>query len=215
MNYTITEEQIKDIALGGGKTKIKEMFPEVFETKLEVGKWYKVIYSGCQIQNKESEKITDGSLVFIVSNNNEDIERHPRFKEHSASILIYEETLLCYGIDGNTKLLTAYKNNFIEATSEEVETALIAEAKKRGFVKGVKFKCPYSRETETLGSRLYYELTGSDQEKFGMCLRDERGTVIYYKGIWSEIIKEKSLSKSEAEELITTLKNDGHEYKIV
>jgi len=39
--YTITEEQIKSIAEGGGKKKIKEMFPEVFETKLEVGKWYK------------------------------------------------------------------------------------------------------------------------------------------------------------------------------
>jgi hypothetical protein len=32
--YTITEEQIKDIALGGGKTKIKEMFPEAFEEEI-------------------------------------------------------------------------------------------------------------------------------------------------------------------------------------
>ncbi|MGL5235223.1 MAG: hypothetical protein ACRC8Z_10805 [Empedobacter falsenii] len=31
--YTITEEQIKDIALGGGKSKIKTMFPEVFKPK--------------------------------------------------------------------------------------------------------------------------------------------------------------------------------------
>jgi|GEM_PF-4426498 len=39
--YTITEEQIMSIAEGGGKKKIKEMFPQVFNTKLEVGKWYK------------------------------------------------------------------------------------------------------------------------------------------------------------------------------
>lgn len=39
--YNITEEQIKDIAQGGGKSKIKQMFPQVFETKLEVGEWYK------------------------------------------------------------------------------------------------------------------------------------------------------------------------------
>lgn len=41
MNYTITKEQIESIAQGGGKKKIKEFFPDVFETKLEVGKWYK------------------------------------------------------------------------------------------------------------------------------------------------------------------------------
>ena len=45
-------------------------------------------------------------------------------------------------------------------------------------------------------------------------LRDERGTVIYYKGIWSEIIKEKILSKAEAEAKLTELSKDGFEYKI-
>ena len=43
--YTITEEQIKSIAEGGGKKKIKEMFPEVFNPKLEVGKWYLIFIS--------------------------------------------------------------------------------------------------------------------------------------------------------------------------
>ena len=40
-NYEITEEQIKQLAKGNAK--VKEWFPEVFETKLEVGKWYKRI----------------------------------------------------------------------------------------------------------------------------------------------------------------------------
>ena len=39
MKYEITEEQIKELAKGNAK--LKTMFPEVFETKLEVGKWYK------------------------------------------------------------------------------------------------------------------------------------------------------------------------------
>lgn len=39
-NYNITEEQIKTI-YSDGCTYVKEWFPEVFETKLEVGKWYK------------------------------------------------------------------------------------------------------------------------------------------------------------------------------
>jgi hypothetical protein len=41
-NYEITEEQIKEIETWGS-SKVKEWFPEVFETKLEVGKWYKSI----------------------------------------------------------------------------------------------------------------------------------------------------------------------------
>jgi hypothetical protein len=43
MNYEITEEQIKQLARENAN--IKEWFPEVFKTKLEVGKWY--WYNGC------------------------------------------------------------------------------------------------------------------------------------------------------------------------
>ena len=35
----ITEEQIKD--LDNGSTTVRELFPQVFETVLEVGEWYK------------------------------------------------------------------------------------------------------------------------------------------------------------------------------
>jgi len=38
MKYEITEEQIKELAKGNAK--VKTMFPEVFETKLEAGKWH-------------------------------------------------------------------------------------------------------------------------------------------------------------------------------
>ena len=51
--YTITEEQIKSIAEGGGKKKIKEMFPEVFNPKLEDQTWY--IYPDGSIQFNEKD----------------------------------------------------------------------------------------------------------------------------------------------------------------
>ena len=51
--YTITEEQIKSIAEGGGKKKIKEMFPEVFNPKLEDKTWY--IYPDGSIQFNEKD----------------------------------------------------------------------------------------------------------------------------------------------------------------
>jgi len=38
-NYEITEEQIKELAKGNAK--VKKWYPEVFETTLEVGRWYK------------------------------------------------------------------------------------------------------------------------------------------------------------------------------
>lgn len=52
MNYEITEEQIKELSEKFGSdnqtllksnltNQLKEWFPEVFEIKLEVGKWYK------------------------------------------------------------------------------------------------------------------------------------------------------------------------------
>ena len=44
MKYEITKEQILSLYMGGGNEgKFKEWFPEVFETVLEVGKWYKLI----------------------------------------------------------------------------------------------------------------------------------------------------------------------------
>ena len=46
--YTITEEQIKELAKWKhGKRLTQEWFPEVFENKLEVGKWYLVDGNKC------------------------------------------------------------------------------------------------------------------------------------------------------------------------
>jgi hypothetical protein len=62
MNYTITEEQIKEIALGNDK--IKEMFPEVFEIKNNT--WY--IYPNGAIQYNEKDGVGYGihTLGYII-----------------------------------------------------------------------------------------------------------------------------------------------------
>jgi len=117
--YNITEEQIKDIALGGGKTKIKEMFPGVFEQKIEVGKWYK------------SE---NGHLYFIESIHPERYINPYQGYGFSASGLYQDSRSL------------AMKQNYRPATSDEVKTALITHAVMTGFDRpGIHFLTPLEK----------------------------------------------------------------------
>lgn len=190
MKYEITKEQLQELAKGNAK--VERWFPEAFETEIEKGKWFNFYWA--------DEPKTVRCILYI---------------DKVVGSKVYFE----YGIDliDNEWLQGDWydKAHILKpAIESEVFEALKKEAVKRGFKIGVQFKCPYTGEVETLGSRLDYELTGTEQKKFGMCLRDNIGTVIYYKGIWSEIIKEKTLSKSEAEAKLNELINDGYDYKI-
>jgi len=60
-NYEITEEQIKELAKGNAK--VKNWFPEVFKTKLEIGKWKKTPANGLYCPK---EKTKDGFLCYGV-----------------------------------------------------------------------------------------------------------------------------------------------------
>lgn len=174
--YTITEEQIKDIAQGGGKKKIKEMFPNVFLKELEVGKWYKY----------------KKGVFFIKSINGFWINVYGTNKDGE-------------WMTDNAK--TTYDSSFKPATNEEVEAALIAEAKRRGFVDGAKYKSPCGKFKRTVVYPLVLTKDGKD-------LKDSHCSMITYRGQWAEIIKEKILSKAEAEAKLTELSKDGFEYKI-
>lgn len=165
-NYTITEEQIKSIALGGGKTKIKEMFPEVFETKLEVGKWYK----SNDILNHifYVTKLFDGKYFYYGFN----------------CVGNYE--------DNDYYLLADFglKNGFTKATPEEVESALIAEAKKRGYKDKKIILLRGSSEGQisrgTIGDDFDYF---PDENKLNIISKVYDYTV-FDNGRWAEIIKE-------------------------
>jgi len=98
----ITKKQI--VALDKQETTVRELFPEVFETKLEVGKWYKSTkHKKLLVYVTELEK--QGSYLFCFG----------------------------YGIDGHGEWshlkkgdkVFWMKEDLITATKEEVETALV------------------------------------------------------------------------------------------
>ena len=107
-SYRITEEQIKE----NQDLTLKEYFKEVFETKLEVGKWYK--------HNRDSDFIMN--ITEVLSN-----------KIKTYGILHNDGWTLNWDIFKDSY----FYNGLIPATKEEVEQALIKEANKRGFKSGV------------------------------------------------------------------------------
>lgn len=95
------------------KLKIEKECPELFENKLEVGKWYK----------EPSDLGNKYRFIFIEKIDNKQI--------------------FGYGFKGDGSWFendSYYSGGFILATEEEVKEALIKEAKKRGFKNGVVFR---------------------------------------------------------------------------
>jgi hypothetical protein len=104
-NYEITEEQIKQ----NSEKTLKELFPEVFETKLEIGKWYKII--------------NGNTLAFICEPKKNEVKSYG-----FSNNIFYDDTLLAtywgymYQVEG-----------WVPATDSEVLEALKNEAIKRGL----------------------------------------------------------------------------------
>ena len=180
--FTITEEQIEELSKWKhGKRLMQEWFPEAFENQLEVGKVYK----------------REGFLIKVCEPDGDKVK--------------------CYGFDDDAEwydnrngichLGYMKEKNMIEATEEEWFEALKKEAERRGFIEGIKFNCPYTGGVETLGNTLDYEFTWHNSEKFGKCLRDNEGYVIFYNGIWSEIVKEETPTQEEIDRVLDYLKN--------
>lgn len=205
MNYTITEEQIKELSKWKhGKRLTQEWFPEVFETKVEVGKWY---------------KRPNGNFLFIKSIKNTGVYGYG-FDVFGYWVNCTDESSLAFICD-----LEILKH-LDKATHEEVESALIAEAKKRGFVEGAKFKSSISengeirtvRESNSFGFIFCFDYnqltTSTSKSEWEDGWSSQSNPTIFKNGIWASIIKEKSLSKSEAEAKLTELINDGNTYKI-
>jgi len=142
--YTLTKEQLKSLT----DPKIKEMFPEVFETVLEVGKWYKYpeVNSLCCVVNPND--------VFNIG----------------FGLNYKREWKNVFSVAGSN---TA---KMYEATPEEIETALNAEANKRGFIKGAYYKCLGSGKTFQVTSEEIYKSEGNER-------------IIFSNGVWAEIVE--------------------------
>ena len=108
----ITEEQIKEAhnaACSQWKQKIEQWFPECLKQKLEAGKWYKHFDSDCK------------EFLFCFNEFGDKNYGFNKVGKWSNKLNVYEK----------------YSNKYIKATTKEVESMLIKEAEKRGFIDGV------------------------------------------------------------------------------
>jgi len=111
----------------------------------------------------------------------------------------YEDNLLKYTItDDGFSLIhkeCEYENEE-KATKEEVETALIAEAKKKGFEEGVEF---IDKDGEKQICKSKIKICDSTRKNsFGLQFGNGNG-LIFYNGIWATIIEKPKFTKEEAE----------------
>jgi hypothetical protein len=157
--------------------KLQEWFPEAFKVDLEVGKWY------YHDKSKSIVNYQGGSTGYGFS----------ALKNWSP---------LNYNISWSFKTLT---HEWRLATTEERESALIEEAKKRGYKKGLLIQDIYNgnsaEDLVNVSSDLFdYESIKAGVNQGKMALRDSDGSIIFYDGVWAEIIK--TFSKEEAEKLL-------------
>ena len=170
-NYTITKEQILELE----KTfltneSLREWFPDAFKKDLEVGKWYTL---------KEDR---GNILVFIKSlNNNTD-----------SYGLTYAGTWFENSSEGWTYIDSP--ENWREATPQEVETALRAEAKKRGFVNGAIGNNSKPNNYNCMNDKLNF--VGIEFDAITNELRannnDSSYWIIFRDGKWATIIPEET-----------------------
>lgn len=157
MEFKITKEFIIEAhkaACSDWKNRIEKEFPEAFPKGLEIGKWY----------------VYDSSLLNFQGLNHKDLILAYGFLEDKS----WMETSNC----GND-----FKE-WKEATHEEVESALIAEAKKRGYKKGV--RCVF-------GAVKNKRIISTNEIKWNPDWTDKGGlsmgmSIIFTDGKWAEIL---------------------------
>jgi len=176
-NYEITEEQIKELAKGNAK--VKNWFPEVFETKLEVGKWY-----------KDNSNSGSKYLVYVS-------EAIGKMNEN--------ESILGYGFSDNAYWAVydcnrkAGSNTIRLATDTEVLEALTNEAKKRGLVEGAYFIEPENCEIYSDEIRKCVGEVKIWNNINTLCFSGSQ-SLIFKNGIWATVVK--TYTKEEAEKVL-------------
>ena len=154
------------------KYQMKDEFPEVFEVKIEVNNWY--------ISTETGNK----TLAFVKELLKNDFIGYgfDAFGDY-------------YNLEGNwTSDLALWR----KATPQEVEEALICEAKKRGFKNG-SYKClSLPKYTHKVKGVYFF-----DKENSRLLIGDTgnyngNNNVVFYNGKWAEIIP--TITKQQAEE---------------
>jgi len=170
--FTLTKSEIIE---NKDKT-LKEMFKDVFEVELEVGKWYK---------HKELE-------YFFCFNGS---------YEHYSQ---YGFTRVGWSI--NISSDKCHLHNFIPATEEEVETALLNECKK--MYKGNEIKCLYGSDEPVNKdfNKWSFDLNSNKMHTQPDCMG---GKLVFDNGKWATIIEQKEMTVAEIE------KELGYNIKII
>jgi hypothetical protein len=151
------------------KQAIEKHYPEFKET-LEVGKWYTNEY---------------GHIISLTKVDDGDVEFYG-FYTNGWSDKDYADVPL-------------WIEKLKPANEEEVKTALINEAKRRGFKKGVRATWAFQKNTNEALEKdvddLFFHIND------GAMLTDGFGHSVFSDGKWAEIIKE-TITKEEAEKLL-------------
>ena len=163
--YQLTKSQIIEIAENG--SLVKELVPDVFDKPLELNKWYKC------------PKL--GKAIFYITE-------------------IFEDEITAYGFsyqgvwENENDFTGRINKDIIPATPEEVETALINEAKRRGYKNGVEIVDIYNGKTNqdttiVSSNKFDYEKVKAGSIQGDMALRDSDGNIIFHNGNWASIIQ--------------------------
>lgn len=157
MKHELTKEQIREIYKN--PELLKELFPDAFETVLEAGKWYFISYLSM-------ERLFNFSGDYDINNNP-----------------------LGYGFNSSNEFIDfdsfgwAY-NTIQPATNEQVQEALINEAKKRGYKNGNHI-CLYNNITNIETDNIY-----SYNAPYNLLnLGSKCASVVFVDGKWAEIIE--------------------------
>ncbi|RKT01058.1 hypothetical protein [Chryseobacterium defluvii] len=178
--FQITKEQISKIYAcsnsGWLNEKLKEWWPEAFNTELQVGNWYKSKSNNIAFYQGE------GVLTFGINELRGWIESPNWFNEFNIT-----------------------KHNCRPATKDEVRTALIAEAKRRGIKSGSCLKTPKNFGNGKFSDGLFlkrdseFEFDWNDL-RIRSATIEGSAAVIFKDGVWAEIIQEKEVTMEEISE---------------
>ena len=152
---------------------------EILDLGLKVGEWHK------------GDKVLQ-SLIYITKITNTSILNYNR--------LYYFGFLDGRWVENDFIANTEHEQSLIKATKQEVEQALIAEAKRRGFKQGVKVSRSWT-------NRKIINIQDNNFRLDGINTLLLYGYEIFKDGVWAEIIDDKSELKEEIKELRKRLKS--------
>lgn len=162
----ITKSQIKELAElnNATKEKLTEFYPELFKQELQVGKWYK--------------SIDKSNIIFNVIEIKDEV-----FYFYGYNVVNIYKDYDWYSLSD-----LGLKNGFRLATDQEVEEALIKEAKKRYGEDWENVKIEKDAKdlfNNTSGSAVNYGCYGVTYTCNELWNRNGR---LFYHGKWAEVV---------------------------